>query len=131
MIGVTEDKKTFPGYLFTQFVIREKDSNEDLALLSILEKDNCFRTYIDGVNGNIKEHETYLDDLRLWRSDMFFEMLKTMSELLIENDLFNVKFCPILNTLIPFSDLSNGIFGTLSTTPIEESDIQWSLVSIE
>jgi len=130
-IGFGEEKKTFPGYLFSQFVIKEKDSNEDLALLSILDKDDCFRTEINGVNGSIEEFEAYLDELRIWRSDMFFEMLKTMSDLLIDNDIFNVKFCPILHTLIPFSDLRNGIVGTLSNTPNEESTIQWSLVNIK
>jgi len=131
MIGVAEEKRTYPGYLFSQFIIKEKDTNEDLALLSILDKEDCLITEINGVNSNAEEFEDYLDGLRIWNSDIFFDMLKAMSELLIDNDIFNIKFCPILHTLIPLKDLESGIIGTLSDTPNEESTIQWSLVNIK
>lgn len=129
-IGIAEEKKTYPGYLFSQFVIKEKDSDEDLAILSILDRE-CYVSEVNAINEHVEDFEEYLDELRIWNSDEFFDILKGMSDMLIEDDIFNIKFCPLLHTLIPYRDREEGIIGTLSDTPNEESTIQWSLVSIK
>ena len=127
-VVIAEEEKTYPGYLFSQYILKRKDSEEELALLSIMER-GSFRFKVDTVNSNIAEFDDYLSELEIYNPDEFFEILKGIGSLL--SDVFTIKFCPLLHATIPYRDRESGIIGTLSDNPYEEATFLWSLVEIK
>ncbi|MCP9909386.1 hypothetical protein KBZ15_05570 [Cyanobium sp. BA20m-p-22] len=124
---ISKKEKVFPGYLFSQYIVKQKDSEEDLAILSILDKTHL-ESKISTVNSDIELFGAYLSELQAYNSDEFFEILRGIHDLSV--DILNIKVCPSLHTVIPHRDSELEIIGTLTEDSDEES-ILWSLVKIK
>jgi hypothetical protein len=127
MTTAEKKEKVFPGHLFIQFIVRDRDSKENRALLSVLDRE-CYETALSSVNDKNTDFSDYISEMSVYQEDYFLEILKGLNGILI--DIFNIEFVPLLHTLIPFKEREVGIAGTLSDND-DESEILWSLTEIK
>jgi hypothetical protein len=120
-------ERVFPGYVFSQYIVKRQDNEEDLAILSILDKTHV-ESKISTVNSDIELFGAYLSEIQVYNSNEFFEILRGIHDLSV--DILNIKLCPSLHTVIPHRDSDLDIIGTLTEDSDEES-ILWSLVKIK
>jgi hypothetical protein len=117
----------FPGYLFFQFIVKQRDSGEDLAILSVLEK-TAVEADMESIKNHTNDYSDYISELSVYDSDHFFEILRGIHDVSI--DIFNIEFSSLFHAVIPFKQDEEEILGTLSEKD-DESGILWSLVKIK
>lgn len=117
----------FPGYLFSQFVAKRSGSDQGIALLSILDNE-CVSSNPSKINESHNDIGEYLSELHCCEPELTAEILNGAAELSV--DIFNVRWEPLIYTVIPFGEADNKIIGTLAYEYPDNRSIQWSLVRI-
>ena len=127
-LGAIKECNSFPGYLLSQFAVKDKKSGEGLALLSLLDTE-CVQAEVKKLNSNPEDMADYLSEMQVLGPEMFDNIYKSVIDL--RSKTLDVELVPLNCTVVPFTDATPKVTGTLMKGDPGQSSILWSLVALE